>query len=124
MQKMNRISALIVLAVLGLAVAGCGSAQKSGPAPFVTNTVDSNSPSGTIYVTGTKTFTGLKVGTPIACNDGDPMVVNVPSGVTEIADGGRWAKIDGGHSTHSSTPTTIDLTRDANGTVTVSCGRG
>lgn len=119
---MKRISALVAVAALGFAVAGCGSAAKHGPASFVTNTIDSNSPSGTIHVTGTKTFTGLKAGTPIACKDGGE-IVTVPSSAGGVAEGGRWARVDGGHSTHATTPTTIDLTRDANGTLTVSCGR-
>lgn len=47
---MKRISALVVLAVLPVAGAGCGSAERTGSPAVTINTVDSNSPSGMIVV--------------------------------------------------------------------------
>ena len=117
---MKTILALAVLAGLGFAVAGCGSAKKAGPGPAVVNTVDSNSPSGTIFVTGKKTFVGLKVGTPIACKGGEP-TANVPSGGKEILIGGAWSGYAA--SKPSSDSMTLDVWHKRNGRVAVTCRR-
>lgn len=113
---MNRISAVAVLAALGFAVGGCGSAKNGGSALVVINTVDTNSPSGTIVVTGKKTFANLPVGTPIACKGGEP-VVNVPAG--DAAVGATESSIG----VVSGTSPRMELTRSLNGTVMVSCSR-
>lgn len=114
---MKRISAVLVLAVLGFALAGCGSA-KSGSAPVVINTIDTHSPSGMIVVKGKKTFANLPVGTPIACTGGEPLV-NVPAGVlAEGVSSSSLAAVSGPAPAEH-----MDLTRASSGRVTVSCSR-
>jgi hypothetical protein len=115
---MKQVLALVALAVLGFAVAGCGSAKKGGSLSVVFNTVDTNSPSGTIFVAGTRTFANLTPGTPIACKGGGPRLT-VPAGEAEVSVAG---KVVGGS---GSSPTTrLAMTRNADGQVTVTCTRG
>jgi hypothetical protein len=118
---MKRVLALVALALLGFAVAGCGSAKKGGSVSVFFNTVDTNSPSGTIFVAGTKTFANLRPGTPIACKGGAPRLT-VRTGEAEVAVAGRWEKVVGGS---GSSPTTrLAMTRNADGRITVTCTRG
>ena len=65
---MKAILALLLLAAVGIAVAGCGSAAKTS--------------SGSITVTGTTTIS-VKTGTPIRCKDGTG--AGVPPSGQEVA---------------------------------------
>jgi hypothetical protein len=119
---MKQVSVLGMLAVLGLFVAGCGSAKKGGAVSVVLNTVDTSSPPGTIFVTGTKTFPNPKPGTPIACKGGEPRVKVPATGVVEVGAAVRRAAVVGGSG--SSPETRLDLTRNSDGRVTVTCNPG
>jgi hypothetical protein len=117
---MKTIVAQALLATLGFAAAGCASAKEGRPASATFNTVDSNSPSGVIFVVGRKTFAGLKVGTPIVCQGGEP-TANVPSSGKEILVGGHWSGYAA--TTPSADSLTLDVWHRRNGKVTVTCTR-
>lgn len=126
---MKQILALVALAVLGFAVAGCGSAKKTG-----TGTLDARSHAvkqslgpypKMITVNGHATLPNLKSGTQISCKGGEPTVslpLVSPTGesVTSVS-GGHWSS--GAAVSGPSPVLTMRLKRAANGTITVSCGR-
>jgi hypothetical protein len=93
---MKGVPALVLLAALGFAVAGCGMGH----------------PAGSITVTGTTTLSNVQTGTPVTCKGGSPRV-EVPPG--QASD--NTSEVLGGETTR------LRLTRHLDGSVTVSCTR-
>jgi hypothetical protein len=104
---MKRILALVVLAVLGFATAGCGSGEKARTSHVVKFV---SGPHGIRVVgRGTARLAHLKPGTRVSCK-GAP-AVTVPYDTSSVA------------AVRGPVERSIKLTRSLNGTVTVSCGR-
>lgn len=118
---MKLLLALALLAVLGFAVAGCGSAKKAvsgGPRYIHVVTLHKKAGSGLIItVTGTLTIPNVKAGTRIKCKGWPGRGVKVPPPGSE-------ANVGGGTATPSGTGSSsrnMKLTHLENGSVTVSC---
>jgi hypothetical protein len=111
---MNRILVLVVLAVLGFAVAGCASGKKAGRVAFVARSHVVKSVVGfdgiKVIGIGTARFSHLKPGTRVTCKGGPTLTVPYDQSSAAAVRGPRPA-------------ITIKLSRSLNGMLTVSCGR-
>lgn len=118
---MQRIVALVMLLVLGFVVAGGASAKKTivraGTVTRPAQNVAIVGGTGAITVTGTVTLPDVEPGTPIACKGGPR--VKVPAG----AGGVNATRASFTAASGPSPSTSLELSRSANGTVTVSCSR-
>lgn len=127
---MKRVLTVVVVAVLGLVVAGCASGHKAASrvttVPYARSVVDLSSGRDTIVVSGSAIIPHVKAGTEIACKGGGPKV-KVPAGMAEVAGksytvgvaaAGHWSSRGSG----SVPETSLELLRSPDGTVTVTCG--
>jgi hypothetical protein len=118
---MKRILGLVVLAALGVVVAGCASARKTVVhSVTITKPVPSGASvvaNGVVTVTGTVTLRNLEPGTSIACKGGPR--VKIPAGEARAgATSFQETAVSG-----PARPTSLQLSRSVDGTVTVSCSR-
>ena len=114
---MKRIVALALFAVLGLAVAGCGSGKKARIGQY---TVTLFKKSGAITVTGTTTISNVTTGTLVRCKGGP--AVKVPRrGYGAAASSAETAVTIDSTTTGPTSTGEIRLTHHQNGSVTVSC---
>jgi hypothetical protein len=123
---MKRIVALVVLAVVGFAAAGCAAGHKAASNVItLTSIVDVKGQPQKFIVSGTATIPHVAPGAEIACKGNESNWATVPAGLVdysgktysvELSQGGRGS--DGGRATR------LQLVRSSNGTVTVKCSRG
>ena len=95
---MKRLLAVVLVALVGFAAAGCGSGTKTG--------------SGAITVTGTTTISNVDTGTLVSCKGG------IPSSKVPPAGEGVTANVDG---TGPSSSGMLQLTHRQDGSVVVRC---
>jgi hypothetical protein len=115
---MKPILALALLAVLGFAVAGCGSSKKADSGQYQYSvTLYEKAGSGPITVTGTTTIANVKTGTRIKCKGwpGRGVKVPPPGSAANVGEG----EVTPSGTTHSSRG--MQLTHQENGSLTVSC---
>lgn len=115
---MRVLRTLVLLAVLVLAAAGCGSGKKVSTVQH-TVTLHNNIavPLGPITVTGTETtvIANVKTGTFVRCKGGPTVKVPPPGSGANVGEGRSTPGGTGGSSRQ------MNLTHLENGTVTVSC---
>ena len=108
---MKLILALVLLAVLGFAVAACGSTKKAY--------VNMGGLGGPAYVVrGTTTISNVATGDVVRCKGGLSAEVPTPGGAVAV---GRDRLSPTGTPASSSSMGEIQLTRLRNGSVTVTC---
>ena len=123
---MKRIVALVVLAVVGFAAAGCAAGHKAASNVItLTSIVDVKGQPQKFIVSGTATIPRVAPGAQFACKGEESDWVTVPAGLASYSgktytigasQRGGWS--DGG-------PTSsLRLLRSPNGTVTVTCASG
>jgi hypothetical protein len=108
----------VLLAVLVLAAAGCGSSKNAGPVQYtVTLRNKVPVPFGPITVKGTETtvISNVKTGTVVRCKGGPSVKVPPPGSGADVGEGRSTPSGTGGSSRE------MRLTHLENGTVTVSC---
>jgi hypothetical protein len=119
---MKPLLALALLAVLGFAAAGCGSAKKAvsgGPRYIHVVTLHKKAGSGSITVMGTTTIPNVATGARIKCKGWPGRGVKVPAPGGEADAGGGTATPSG----TGSSSRNMRLTHLENGSVTVACMR-
>jgi hypothetical protein len=109
------VKLILALALLGLAVAGCGSGKKA-QSQYV-HTVTLYKKSGPITVTGTTTIADVKTGTWIKCKGWTLRGVKVPPPGSASSVGETKMSSNG---IKSSGPN-MQMTRQQNGSLTVAC---
>lgn len=116
---MRAVIALVLLAAVGFALAGCGAAKKRIVVGTVNHAVGANTGFGAVTVTGTATLPNVKTGTVIACRGGRPSA-KVPGRGDSVSVGSGVVTVGG--KVPSSTRN-LQMTHLRTGWVTVSCTR-
>jgi hypothetical protein len=128
------ILTLVLLAVLGFTVAGCGATKKAGvtaggPVPHhgpccgFTSVVRSGSATGThrLIIAGTQTIPNVKTGTLISCRGWNGRFVRVPQRGSSLEVGGGLLWMITRRETKSSASVRMSLRHLGNGAIMVSC---